>query len=187
MAVDISNDAETLRLKAKWTARGVPESLFNAMVAEANAEYNTILGYDDFSRFSILTVNIVDADFDTEHFYRIVLNWGGIGITSRGTNLLTFMFGQVPAITLHIEVFKLTNDGTQCMGYGYLLFVHSKDEECTITIANFAGFTLPEPFTYRIFNYEDGYTMVGENIQTSDSALHEDTVTRTESVIITNT
>lgn len=134
MTVDITDEVETQMLKAKWTARGVPESLFNAMVDEANAEYNAVLGYEDWSRFSMLTVNIDDENFSSEYFYRIVLNWGGIGIMSRGIAGIKHIFGQVPAITTHIEVFKISNDGTECVGYGYLLFTHTKDEECEVTI-----------------------------------------------------
>lgn len=134
MTVDITNEQETLMLKAKWTARGVPEALFNAMVNEANAEYNSSIGFEDWSRFSMLTVNIDDENFSNEYFYRIVLNWGGIGIMSRGIAGIVWIFGQVPAITTHIEVFKISNDGTECVGYGYLLFTHTKDEECEVTI-----------------------------------------------------
>ncbi len=134
MTVDVSDLNDTVALKNKWVGRGVPEALFDAMVNEANAEYNTVLGVTDFSRFSILTVNLVDNDETTECFYRVILNWGGYVLMGQGIDALSFMFGQVPSTEIHIEVFKITNDGTECKAYGSLLFVHSKDEECTVTL-----------------------------------------------------
>ena len=185
--VDITDETETQRLKAKWTTRGVPESLFDAFIAEANAEYDTSIGYDNFSRFAILTLNIVDANFDGEHFYRAILCWGGYVIMGKGTATLTAQFGQVPTIQLHIEIFKVSNDGTIVNGYGALLFTHTKDEAVTITInAIGEGEAPPTPFTYLIFDVNDGYVMVGEDIAVADCGIGEDTLTRAESVTITN-
>ena len=134
MTVDISNDPVTLAWRAKYAAMGLPDSLLQAMIDEANAEFNSVIGWGDINRMAILRVNIVDHDTTAGCFFRINVCWGATLFTGYGTETFSHQFPQVPCVTLHIEVFKILNDGTAVHGYGFLLFNHSKDEDCTITV-----------------------------------------------------
>ncbi len=127
-------EAEIEQWKSKYLAKGLPEALLDELIADMNLEYEASIALEHPERLADLTVNITDANFDALHFYRICLNWGGYDIQSRGTDETTFKFIQVACVQIHIEVFKISNDGTTVTGYGYLLLNHSTDETAEITI-----------------------------------------------------
>lgn len=134
MTIDITDNAETQILRDKWLARGVPSSLFDAFIAEANLEYNSSIGYEDYNRFAMLTVNLTDTDTTTECFYLYALANYGLVIQGNEDVTITHVFGQVPCISLDIEVFKVKNDYSQVVAYGQTSLLHTKDEVVSITM-----------------------------------------------------
>lgn len=182
MSEDISTDPFTVSWKAKGLARGLPETLLNEMIAQANAEYNSEIGYQDFHRLAMLTVHIIDGMPLMEAFYRITVNWGGYVFHGQGTAENAYTFTGVPCVPLHIEVFKVTDDGTQCIGYGYALFNHSKDEEVWITINNFAYQT--PAGTYVEININDGYITVHEHLKMGDALLLPELLAWVEELLV---
>lgn len=139
MSIDISEDPLTLALKDKWTQRGVPVELFNALVAEANAEYNAGIGYDDYNRFAMLTINLIDTDTTENCYYLYDVSNYGLTLFGIDDTTITHIFGQVPCVHLDIQVFKVTQDNLSVISYSYATLNHSQDETINVTLANISG------------------------------------------------
>lgn len=125
---------EITQWKNKYLDKGLPEALLDDLIADMNLEYEASIALEHPERLADLTVSINDLDTETDCFYRVTLNWGGIDIQSRGIADTSYKFLNVSCVQIHIEVFKITNDGTQCKGYGYLLLNHSTDETATVSV-----------------------------------------------------
>lgn len=134
MTVDISDDPETQLLRDKWTVRGVPSSLFDEMVTEANAEYNSTIGYEDYNRFTMLTVNIEDNDETEDCLYVYVLSNYGLVLFGNEETGVSRTFGQVPNVNIHVQVFKVKNDYSSIHAYGETTLLHTKDETVNVEL-----------------------------------------------------
>jgi hypothetical protein len=145
MAIDISNDPQTLALRDKWTARGVPPSLFDAFIAEANAEYNSTIGFEDYNRFAQLNVICTDTD-ETENCYYFysIMNYG-LNMSGVDDYTTAHLFAGVPCVSLDIQVFKIKTDNSECVAYGTASLLHSKDESIEITLTTCAMLNQTRP------------------------------------------
>jgi hypothetical protein len=128
MAIDISDLPETEAWRLKWEALGLPSGLIDAMIAEANTEYNSTIAYGDYNNLADLNVIINDTSETESGAYRIVVNNSQTAkITSTQQN-----FSQIPCIPTTVEVYKLSDDGTTLLAYGIGLILHSRNENITV-------------------------------------------------------
>jgi hypothetical protein len=178
LSIDITNEPDTLALRAKWEARGVPSSLFNEFIAKANEEYNSTIGYDDFNRFQMLTINLIDNDETADCYYLYTISNNGLVLFGNKDPFTSRIFGEVPCISLNIEVFKILNDDSNVIAYGQASLNHSKDETQAITLTSIGTFisnvTVETDFTYLgtfTANANTYYTFQNKSFSESDNAL----------------
>ena len=142
LAVDITDDPVTQAWKTKYLAIGLPESLLNQFITESNNEYNSVIGYGDINRMAALTVIINDIDETPNCYYVIWIAISDEQTTGKATTETSYIFSQVPCVSLLIYVIKIREDLSEAVAMGIQQLNHSKDESVTVTI-NTATLGLP--------------------------------------------
>jgi len=186
MPIPVSEDQIEL-WKQKYLDKGLPESLLDAMIAEAELEWESVIGYGQLNRLASLTVVINDYEETEGCFYKIVIAWEGYVIQGKITEALSEKFAQVQCVTLDIEVFKMSSDRTICRGYGYIELNHSQDESVTVTLMPFdLNFFKIPPMQQLVLNIDDGFLYVTEQVAVNDAVYQVNDAKPSESVVIVN-
>lgn len=174
--------------KAKYTAKGVPPTLLDALIAEAELEWDSVIGYGQYDRLAKLIIQIIDYDTTPNCYYMITLiqNMNIFnGVTTTETN---WVFAQVPCIALSCYVLKVRETDNIPICEGVVSLNHSKDETLTIQLTNFTG-TIQQfaPFTgIEMTNLQDGIINISEQLAVADSGLQIETTQPSESMVKTN-
>lgn len=185
MSIDITNNPETQILREKYLNMGVPESLFDAFVNEANNEYNSTIGYEDFTRFSILTVNLSDDDETENCFYLYNLANNGFTLFGYFDTSKTHIFGQIPNVNISIQIFKIKSNFSNIISYGNSASLISKDSTITITLTkigsetNLANSKFSVGINETLNLTEDIYTLIPFNIKNYDNLTEFNTTSNT--------
>jgi hypothetical protein len=174
--------------KAKYTAKGVPSTLLEALIAEAELEWEANIGYGQYNRLAKLIVQISDYDTTPNCFYMIVLmqNMNIFnGVTTSQTN---WIFANVPCIPLSCYVLKVRSADKIPICEGIANLNHSKDETLTIQLTNFTGTVIQFPtfFGNLTTNLQNNLIGLSESCFVSDSAYQTETTQPIESMVKVN-
>jgi hypothetical protein len=137
------NQGEIDQWKAQYLAMGVPETLLNTMIAEAEAEWESIIGFGDVNTMGDLTVNIIDSTFVTGEAYKIIVLIDDLVFCGALAEDITWTFSQVPCKPLIVQVYKMQvptlPDGEEhVIGFGYATLNHASNDTLEITITIFS-------------------------------------------------
>lgn len=128
--------------KAKYLEKGLPETLLDAMIAEAELEWESVLGWGQINRLAWLNVKIADptANNDTYYWVLVIINMrlfnGQLLDGNEAPTLSTdeFKFAQVPCVDLSVIVYRVPYDELIPDEFGLANLSHSKDEDLTVTL-----------------------------------------------------
>ncbi|MCJ7805240.1 hypothetical protein MUP46_01170 [Patescibacteria group bacterium] len=182
------SDSEIEAWKAKNVDYGLPLPMLEEMIAEANDEWTSELQYSPYDRYASLNVYITDHDETEGCFYLITVQRADWVFQGKALLETHWLFAQIPTVEVVVQVFKLEwTTVLRLVAYGYLIFNHTKEESCVVDVYTVEAQVIPfPPFTYQIIPIADNFTPCTEQILVSDAATQEETVSRAETVIITN-
>lgn len=175
--------------ETKWLAKGLPQALLDAMVAEAELEWESQIGFGQINRLAQLTIQIIDYDITPNCFYLIVLIQNMNVFQGEATTKTSWDFAQVPCIPLSAYVLKLRDSDDVPICEGLASLNHSKDETLQVELQNINGLTVQFPplLGWEMSNFEDGHIGLLESMTVSDSGVITESVQPTESMVKVNT
>ena len=180
---------EQEQIKTKYLALGLPESLIDAMIAEANIEYETDIGVEQFNRYANVKVFVDDVDLLEGEFYLYIIQRANTIFYGEGTLSAEWDFAQVPCTEIVFQVFKMFVGETLTIhGYGYSIVTVSKEMSVIVTIGAIGdGDTVFPDWEYVIINIDDGILVVGETCGVSDAGQQTESPKPSESMVKVNT
>ena len=172
--------------KSYYLTMGLPETLLDSMIAEAEAEWDEIIGFSNYKTFGDLTVNITDANHgeDQAYFISVIIdNRVFCGII---TELLSYTFNQVPCASLIVEVFKLATmpdpyGEAEILNYGFGALNHSGSESLGIILTSIDYL---DQFEFKAFVSVD-FTL-SEQMIIAEGSPYDEAISKVETFTITN-
>jgi hypothetical protein len=124
--------------KERWTYKGLPETLLDAMILEANAEYETEIGVWKFNNYAIVKV-IVDGDTIVGNdFYVYVVQRANKIFMGEASQISSWIFPQVPCTEIFFSVYKLNSDsGVVIKKFGYTVETVTKNMDVHVTLDSY--------------------------------------------------
>jgi hypothetical protein len=142
--------------KDEYLNKGLPIGLLEAMIDEANAEWNSSIGIGDLSRLANLTINITDNEESKDcSFLTLILDQSNV-IRGRISDSETQLFIDVSCIDLDVIVIKYSLSSYTIVGIGKGEISHSKNEELEIIVEGYSNtqitiaYTLNSPFQHGV-------------------------------------
>ena len=174
--------------KAKYTAKGVPSTLLDALIAEAELEWDSTIGYGQYDRLADLTVTLFDEHPSTDFFYIIVLVQNMQVFNGITTTATTYRFSQVPCIPLTAYAFKVANDLSITDAQGFTNLNHSTDETISLYLNCVQQLDVCpiNPWSFQVFDINDGFIRIGEQLAMSDTCLQIETFKPNETLTVVN-
>jgi len=121
--------------KSRWILKGLPETLLDEMIAEANTEYETELGVWYFNRYAQVKVSVIGDSLDTNEYYLYIIERADTVYYGKGSLDSYELFPQVPCTEIVFQVIKIyVGETLQIKGYGYTIATISKDSEIEVTV-----------------------------------------------------
>lgn len=129
------SETDYTEFKNKWLPSGLPETLLDEMIAEAEAEYDSELQYADVNRYKQLNIIIEDIPLQSGEFYLYFVQRANEIFQGVANQLTEWLFAGIPCVEIVAQVFKMKYDGVlSVIGFGYNIFNHTKDESVTVSI-----------------------------------------------------
>jgi hypothetical protein len=142
--------------KDEYLNKGLPIGLLEAMIEEANAEWNSSIGIGDLSRLANLAINITDNEETKDcSFLTLILDQSNV-IRGRISDSETQLFIDVSCIDLDVIVIKYSLSSYTIVGIGKGEISHSKNEELEIIVEGYSNtqitiaYTLNSPFQHGV-------------------------------------
>ena len=127
---------EQTEWKNRWLQKGLPETLLDDMITEANAEYDTELGVWFFHRYAKVTVNVLDDELAEDEFYLFIIERADEVFYGHGSIEPTQIFPQVPCTEIVFEVYVLKyTDVLTVQRFGYSIVTVTKDMDVDISVS----------------------------------------------------
>lgn len=139
MSVDVTDRPEVQAWKQKYSAMGLPDTLLNQMIDEANAEYNSTIGYGDIKRMAQLTVSLTDLEGTPDGEYVYLIIYQNFVIAGALTTATEYLFAQVPCISIIVQVVKFNSSDTRVLTTDLAAIAHTRDEEVHFELRKFDG------------------------------------------------
>jgi hypothetical protein len=172
----------------KWRAKGLPQALLDAMIAEVELEWESQIGFGQINRLAQLTIQIIDYDITTNCFYLIVLIQNMNVFQGEAITKTTYDFAQVPCIPLSAYVLKLRDSDDVPICEGLASINHSKDETLQVELQYINGLTVQFPplLGWLMSNFEDGHIGILESMMVSDSGITSESTKPIETFNVVN-
>lgn len=129
-------DEEIEVWKKKYISYGIPETVLDRMIEEAELEWNTEIGYRDINIFYALRINIIDSDLMENEYYFVAVSLNDEIIRGKITTDTSVLFSTLPADTLVVRVLRMKKDAEVYMkGYGECEVTLSSDKDVNVYVS----------------------------------------------------
>ena len=118
--------------KAKYLEKGLPETLLDSMIAEAELEWEAVIGFGQINRLAWLNIKITDNEPNSNHWYMILVWINQIAFNGKAQYEKEYMFAQVPCVPLAVLVYRFEVGSLIPDESGLTYVNHSRDEDVIV-------------------------------------------------------